>query len=536
MKINHGLPDDSNNTSKEPSPNSEDVEAEAEAEAAASAVAVAAISSDEIVGSAADASTASASVNKIFISKDLTGLTSGGTITGRAGQSSTVEPLSVALPADLSVDTPMSLWHPLPSPQASGPMLSQFPGAQPSHFSCFEMNTMLGGQIFAFGPGDESAGSQGQQPQRSNTLPSAPLGAWPQCHSGVESFYRPPTGFAGPFISPGGIPGVQGPPHMVVYNHFAPVGQFGQMGLGFMGATYIPGDKQPDWKQNQGPSVVGVSQSDPSNQNMIPGQLSSTSVPTPVQHLRPASIMPIPSPLTMFDIAPFQTSTDIQMQPCWPHMPVPPLHTVPLSVPLQQHPIDGTAAPQFIHNVQLDNKGSMNNRFQEPSASGVPSDSSKRFPNAAAPQFKDESGLVEQPASSSSNAQTVQPSFVRTGLISNEVPSSAKVMNRSNTSNVNPEFATGVISNSNGGQVASMPSKPHQSSSSSDQQYQHPVNNQDRRARMAQKTGTANEWQRRSGYQGRNQNSGSDKNLGTGRMKQIYVAKSSSASGHAPSG
>lgn len=164
---------------------------------------------------------------------------------------------------------------------------------------------MLGAHPFAFGPSDESAGTQGQQPQRSNTLPSAPLGAWPQCHSVVDSFYRPPTGFAGPFISPGGIPGVQGPPHMVVYNHFAPVGQFGQMGLGFMGATYIPGDKQPDWKQNQGPSV-GISQSDPNNQNMLHGQVASHSVPTQVQHLRPTSIMPIPSPLTMFDMAPFQ--------------------------------------------------------------------------------------------------------------------------------------------------------------------------------------------------------------------------------------
>ncbi|KAG8063140.1 hypothetical protein GUJ93_ZPchr0003g16549 [Zizania palustris] len=278
-----------------------------------------------------------------------------------------------------------------------------------------------------------------------------------------------------------------------LYNHFAPVGQFGQMGLGFMGATYIPGDKQPDWKQNQGPSVVGVSQSDPSNQNMVPGQVSSASVPTPVQHLHPASIMPIPSPLTMFDIAPFQTSTDIQMQPCWPHMP-------------------------------------------EPSASIVPSDSSKSFPNAAATQFNDELGLVEQPASSSSNAQTVQPSFALAGMINNEVPSSAKVMNRSNTPNVNPGIATAVTSNSNGGHVSSMPTKPDQSSSSSDQQYQHPANNQDRRARMTQKTGTVNEWQRWSGYHGRNQNSGSDKNLGTGRMKQIYVAKSSSASGHAPSG
>ncbi|XP_062215427.1 uncharacterized protein LOC133915985 isoform X2 [Phragmites australis] len=545
MKIDRSLPSDNGTdvffdkekpSLKEPCPNTEDVEAEAEA--AASAVAVAAITTDE--GSPADATTASAPDNKSFSSKDLSGLASGGAIiTGQAGQSSTEEPLTVALPADLSVDTPsMSLWPPFPSPQASGPMLSQFPGAQPSHFSCFDMNTMLGGHIFAFGPSDESAGSQGQHPQRSNTLPSAPLGAWPQCHSGVDSFYGPPTGFAGPFISPGGIPGMQGPPHMVVYNHFAPVGQFGQMGLGFMGATYIPGDKQPDWKQNQGPPVVGVSQSDPNNQNMVSGQVNSPSIPTPVQHLRPTSIMPIPSPLTMFDIAPFQTSTDIQMQPCWPHMPVPPLHSVPLSVPLQQHPVEGTATQQFLHNVPVDNKAITNNRFQEPSASSMPSNSNKTFPNAAASQFTDELGLVEQPASSSSSAQTVQPSSVQAGVISNEVSTSAKVMVRSIPPNVNPGIATTtrVASNPNGGQVTNLPSKTQQSSLSLDQQYQHPVSNQDRRARVTQKTGTGNEWQRRPGYQGRNQNSGLDKNSGTGRMKQIYVAKSSATSGHAQSG
>lgn len=226
------------------------------------------------------------------------------------------------------------------------------------------------------------------------------------------------------------------------------------------------------------------------------------------------------------------------MQPCWPHMPVPPLHCVPLSVPLQQHPIEGTAAPQFVQNVPMDNKASTNNPFQEASTSVVPSDSNKSFPSAAASQFTYELGLVEQPASSSSsNAQTVQPSFVRAGMISNEVPNSAKVMVRMTPPNVNPGIATGVSSsNPNGGQVANMPSKPHQSSSSLDQQYQHPLNNQDRRARVTQKTGTVNEWQRRSGYQGRNQNSGSDKNLGTGRMKQIYVAKSSTRSSHAPSG
>ncbi|KAK3151830.1 hypothetical protein QOZ80_3AG0251190 [Eleusine coracana subsp. coracana] len=479
--------------SKGPCPNAED--AEAEAEAAASAVAVAAISTDE--GSPADATTASAPDGKSFSSKDRNVLTSGGSTTGQAGQSSTEEPLTVALPADLSVDTPpMPPWPPLPSPQASGPMLSQYPGAQPSHFSCFDMNTMLGGHIFAFGPSDESAGAQGQHPQRNNVLPSAPLGAWPQCHSGVDSFYRPPTGFAGPFIGPGGIPGVQGPPHMVVYNHFAPVGQFGQMGLGFMGTTYIPGDKQPDWKQNQGPSVVAVSQSDPNNQNMLSGQVSSSSVPTPVQHLRPTSIMPIPSPLTMFDIAPFQSSTDIQMQPCWPHMPVPPLHSVPLSVSLQQHPVEGTTAQQFVHNVP-----------------------------------------VEKATSSSSSTQTVQPSFGQTGVISNEVSTSAKVVVKTIPSNVNPGSGTGASNNPKGGQVTNMASnsKTHQSSSS-DQQYQHTVSSQDRRARVTQKNSTGNEWQRRHGYVGRNPNSGSDKNSSTGRMKQIYVAKSSATSGRAPSG
>ncbi|VAI05770.1 unnamed protein product [Triticum turgidum subsp. durum] len=502
MKIDRNLPGDNSTaavlfdkekaTTKDQCPNSEEVEAQAEAEAAASAVAVAAICTDEAVGTEA-----SASDKNSFSSKDLTRLTAGGAITGQPGQSSGEEPLTVALPADLSVDTPsMSLWPSLPSPQVPGPTLSQFPIAQPSHFSCFEMNTMLGAHPFAFGPSDESAGTLGQQPQRSNALPSAQLGAWP---SMVDSFYRPPTGFAGPFISPGGIPGVQGPPHMVVYNHFAPLGQFGQMGLGFMGATYIPGDKQPDWKQNQGPSV-GISQSDPNNQNVLPGQVTSPSFPTQVPHLRATSIMPIPSPLTMFDMASFQSSAKIQVQPCWPRVP---MHSVPLSVQLQRHPIDGTAASQYVDNVVID-KSSTTERFQEPSTS----DSNKSFPSIAASQSSD----VKQPASSSSDARTAEPSFVRKGVIGNEVPNS------------NPKS----------GQVAKMPPKPHQSSLPSDQQFKHPVNNnQDRLARVTQRAGTVNEWQRRSGHPGRS--SGSDKKYGTGRMKQIYVAKSSSTSSQAPS-
>lgn len=222
-------------------------------------------------------------------------------------QSIAEESLTVALPADLSVETPaLSLWPPLPSPQSSsGPMISCFPGAPPSHFPCFEMNPIIGGPIFAFGPNDESAGTQTQL-QRS----TAALGAWPACHSGVDSFYGPPAGFTGPFISPPvGIPGVQGPPHMVVYNHFTPVGQFGQLGLGFMGATYIPSGKQPDWKHNSAAGSASVSEGHASSANGVSsGQRGAApGMASPIQHLTPGSpLMPVVSPLTMFDMSPFQ--------------------------------------------------------------------------------------------------------------------------------------------------------------------------------------------------------------------------------------
>ncbi|KAF2283715.1 hypothetical protein GH714_014409 [Hevea brasiliensis] len=233
-----------------------------EAEAAASAIAVAAIGSDEIVGNGLGMGPVSASDSKNFGGTDIDGITAG--LSGDqqlANQSRGEESLSVALPADLSVETPpISLWPPLPSPQnSSSQMLSHVPGGPASHFPFYEMNPMLGGPIYTFGPHDESASTQ-SQPQKSNTSVSRPVGTW-QHHSAVDSFYGPPAGFTGPFISPpGSIPGVQGPPHMVVYNHFAPVGQFGQVGLSFMGTTYIPSGKQPDWKHNPASSPMGVSE------------------------------------------------------------------------------------------------------------------------------------------------------------------------------------------------------------------------------------------------------------------------------------
>lgn len=223
-------------------------------------------------------------------------------------QSRGEESLTVALPADLSVETPpLSLWPPLPSPHnSSGPMLSHFPGAFPPHVPLYEMNPMLGGPFFAFGPHDESAGTQPQS-QKSGTAATGSLGAWPPCHSGVDSFYGPSAGFTGPFINPGGIPGVQGPPHMVVYNHFAPVGQFGQVGLSFMGTTYIPSGKQPDWKHTPVSSTVGISEGDIHNLNTSSGQLNPSSMPASIQHLAPGSpLLPMASPLTMFDLSQFQ--------------------------------------------------------------------------------------------------------------------------------------------------------------------------------------------------------------------------------------
>ncbi|XP_015168896.1 uncharacterized protein [Solanum tuberosum] len=320
---------------------------DSEAEAAASAVAVAAISSDEIVGNGLGSAISEAKTFEVCVMAGDQQLSS---------QSRAEESLSVSLPADLNVETPpISLWPPLPSPQnSSSQILSHFPGGPPSHFPFYEMNPVLGGPIFAFGPHKESAGSQSQS-QKATVSSSGPLGAWQQCHSTLDSFYGHPAGFTGPFISPpGGIPGVQGPPHMVVYNHFAPVGQYGQVGLSFMGTTYLPSGKQPDWKHTPSSSAMGITEADMNNVNMAGSQRNLSNMPATVQHLGPASpIMPIASPLAMFDVSPFQSSPEMPVQARWSHVPASPLHSVPISHPLQQQ-AEGVLPPKFGHGHSVD--------------------------------------------------------------------------------------------------------------------------------------------------------------------------------------
>ncbi|XP_024022745.1 uncharacterized protein LOC21386270 [Morus notabilis] len=503
----------------------EDSEAEAEAEAAASAVAVAAISNDEIVGNGLGTCSVSVTDTKTFGGAGIDGITAGGANDQRFScQSRGEESLSVSLPADLSVETPpISLWPPLPSPHnSSSQMLSHFPGGPPSHFPFYEMNPMMGGPVFAFGPHDESASTTQSQSQKSTAPSPAPVGAWQQCHSGVDSFYGPPAGFTGPFISPpGGIPGVQGPPHMVVYNHFAPVGQFGQVGLSFMGTTYIPSGKQPDWKHSPVSSAMVVGEGEINNLNMVSGQRNPTNMPTPIQHLAPGSpLLPMASPLAMFDVSPFQSSPDMSVQARWPHVPASSLQSVPMSMPLQQA-ADGVLPSKLSHPSSVDQ--SLNtNRFPG-SRNSTPSDKNRSYPvttDATVTQLPDELGLVD-PSSSTSNGISTQ----------NVVPKSSSVSTSLDTGK-SDVVAQNAISNVSGQNASSnLKTQPSQHKNHiSSHQYGHSSGySYHRGGGASQRNNSAGEWtHRRMGFQGRNQSLGGEKGYHSSKMKQIYVAKQTS--------
>ncbi|XP_008241499.1 PREDICTED: uncharacterized protein LOC103339924 isoform X2 [Prunus mume] len=434
-----------------------------------------------------------------------------------ASQSRAEESLSVSLPADLSVETPpISLWPPLPSPQnSSSQMLPHFPGGPPSHFPFYEMNPMLGGPVFAFGPHDESASTTQPQSQKSSAPASAPIGTWQQCHSGVDSFYGPPAGFTGPFISPaGGIPGVQGPPHMVVYNHFAPVGQFGQVGLSFMGTAYIPSGKQPDWKHNPASSAMAVGEGEMNNINMVSAQRNPSNMPAPIQHLAPGSpLLPMASPLAMFDVSPFQSSPDMSR---WPHVPASPLQSVPVSMPLQQQ-ADGILPSKFSHGPA--DQSLPANRFPD-SRTSTAFDNSRNFPvatDATVTRFPDELGLVD-PASSSSTGASTQSAVTKSSSVSTAVDT-AKI-------DVDQKLSTSVSGHSASSNAKSQ-SSMHKNNTSN-QQYGHSSYYQ--RGGGSQKNSSGGDWpHRRMGFHGRNQSVGAEKGFPPSKMKQVYVAKQTSS-------
>ncbi|KAK1438086.1 hypothetical protein QVD17_03889 [Tagetes erecta] len=482
---------------------------EAEVEAAASTVAVAAIDTDEIAGNGLCHASFSGTKSLGGAVEVIQGEMAGDQQSG--SRSKPEESLSVSLPADLSVETPpMSLWPPLPSPQGpSTQMISHFPGPAPSHFPFYDMNhPMMSSPVFAFSRHDESGGTQSQSQKPTGLTGSRHIGSW-QNHSGVESFYGPPSGFTGPFI---GAPGVQASPHMVVYNHYSPVGQFGQVGLSFMGPTYIPSGKQPDWKHD--PTSSSRSE-DLGSVNVVSGPRNPPPniQPSIQQHLAPGSpLLPMGSPLTMFDVPPFQTAPDMSVQARWSQVPASPLHAVPMSSPLQQQ------ADVVIGPSQFSSHGGhpvdQSNRLSEPQA---PSTSVVR--DSTITHFPDELGLLDSSGPSmSTTSPTVTASHITSGTTKTE---------------------------EGGGGISSAELKnqhPQVKNLSSSQQYNNTNNNYyggrgggygyQRSGGVPPKNkSTGGQWSnRRAGFHGRYQSS--DKSFPSAtKVKQIYVAKQPVASG-----
>ncbi|GAB2259855.1 hypothetical protein Droror1_Dr00010710 [Drosera rotundifolia] len=484
---------------------------EAEAAAAASAVAAAAISSDEVPMTGLDACPVPIADTKCFIHSEIAAIKSSATAgdNDAASQTKSEDTLAVSLPADLSVETPpISLWPPLPSPQASSSqMLSPFSGGAPSHYPFYDINPMIGGPIIAFGPHGESPQSQ---PQKSGASGSGPLGTW---QSGPDSFYGPPAGFTGPFINPpGNISGVQAPPHMVVYNHFAPVGQFGQVGLSYMGSTFIPSGKQPDWKHNP------VGEGEATNLNVVSTQRSSPSLPPiPVQHLAPGSrVLPMPQPFAMFDVSPFQSSAEMPLQGRWTHIPPPPLHPMGHSTPPIPQQAGVPMPPQF-NQGSTDNHSSLAvNRL--PMSQSAPVESVNSFTGTrelAAGQFPVELGLVDATIS----AEAPPSSHV---AAANSLP--GNMAEDAERSDVDPPISASKRIPQSGAGASYKSQAPSHQRHSSGEQYHHPSGYNNQRAPV--RDGSGSDWShRRMGFHVRNHSFGNDRGFPQAKVKQIYVAK-----------
>lgn len=473
------------------------VDPEAEAEAAASAVAVAAISIDDSVGNARHSESRSAVVGGGAITVAGSSFDNLDVITGSSGVATTrpsitqtpIKPPSIedsmamALPADLSVEMPLPLLQGSSSSgqASSGSMLQPLPGGA-SHFPCLEMGTMLGGPIFAFGPcEDASALSQGSRSGASldpglAAMGGSSVGGWHQRHSGTaDSFYgAPPSGYTGPFMGPaGGIPSIQGPPHMLVYtNPFAPVGQFGQLGVSFMGTTYLPSGKQPDWKHTPmtGSSSGGLVINDGDMHTGLPGMLApqrGTGASNSVPQMSPSgsSMMPVAAPLSFFDAnlsAPFQISNaDVPVQSHWSNVPVRPLHSLPLPGPtvgLSQQPRLSSALPSPLGHLPhlLD----VNNSFHQLPVSKPIVSSSFSSVDAAA-QFPDELGLGDSASSNNSLGSSVQQSSSSRVHVSNSAVSGATgtagiKLQRGRRPSRNPRVGSSGMTGGNNGDLSVM--------------------------------------------------------------------------------
>ncbi|KAI4381661.1 hypothetical protein MLD38_007717 [Melastoma candidum] len=462
----------------DPCPELEDCEAEAEA--AASAVAVAAISSDEIIGNGLRGGTIAVSDTKTIRADEISRTSTDVAHDQRsAAQLMAEEPLSVSLPADLSIDTPISLWQPLAGQTTSSQVPSHFPGGPPSNYPFYEMNPILGSPILAFGPSEDLVAFQPP-----NSAPSSgPRGSLQPAHSGLDSFYGPPAGFTGPFNNPSGIH--QGPPHMVVYNHFAPVGQFGQVGLSFMGTTFMPSGRQPDRKHNPVPaSSPMVIDGDMKHMNVAFTPRNAADIP-PARPLASGSpLLPI-GPAAMFDVPPFQGAS--------------------LGIPIPPQ----AGVPQFNsgHSIDQSVNGS---RFTETPISTP--NASRNFLSAVdttARRLPDELALRE-PSSTSSSVS-----------IQNMAAQSSSAISTSSAGNGDFQNSDNNVSSTDAADFKIHPFPHNKGVFSQNSISSSGYNNQ--RGGISQKGG---EWtHRRGGFQRRNQHLGPEKGFSSSKVKRIYVAK-----------
>nr|XP_024389670.1 uncharacterized protein LOC112289022 isoform X3 [Physcomitrium patens] len=351
-----------------------DAEAEAEAEAAASAVAVAAISSDESFCSTREPiairkSTIIRSFGSGASTTNHAGMGLGNSIPVRMQSPIVEDSMAAALPADLSVEpTSISIRG------SSGQGSSVLSTSVQTSFSGLEMSKMLG---FPFGPSKDAAVLPGSNDQG---VPSASASAsgWQLQHSGVDSFYGggPPSGFPGQYINPGaGMP-----PHMLVYsNPFSSVGQFGQ--LGFMGPTYLPSGKQPDWKHtpvwSSSPGVVSM------NSNDSLGGIAGTQRGSGnTQRMAPGpAVVPVvqsPGPFDLNLSAPFQIP-NVDSSTGWSHVPGQ-MH-VPISMGYLQQGRRGSS--NSLEKDESFNLGRSSNQVNDGNFTSMD----------AAAQFPDELGL-----------------------------------------------------------------------------------------------------------------------------------------------
>ncbi|MCO5581598.1 hypothetical protein L7F22_035486 [Adiantum nelumboides] len=376
-----------------------DFEAEAAAEAAASAVVAAAINSEDLIDSHPDTRVSEINVGCNSISS---GSSAAIAMTGHIQHASDY-PIAVALPADLSVETPPSLFQAstMTLPNSSGVLLQSLQGGAPT-FPCLEMGPLIGGPVFNFGP-REDASMASMEPG---------LSGWQQRHVGApDSYYGAP-----PFLGPAGLSGIQGHPHMLVYtNPYTPVGQFGQLGVSFMGATYHPSGKQPDWSHvpipsaSSGALVMNDGDLSVGSNGIMASQHHNGASNLMQAHRAPvagSSVMSVATPPNLFDTgfaAPFQVpQMDALVQSHWSKAPAPPVHsvsaagsTLPLSRPavdfnIQVHPPKVFSSQGGHRTNPVDGASAFRQlSMMNPAKAG----SSFSSPGDACAQFPDELGL-----------------------------------------------------------------------------------------------------------------------------------------------